>query len=223
LEVEASSEISTYSDDLISDLISGKETEYDDLIFKWDPKIPLKGLKYRIQTTLEDLLMSSQFSNSGFLPILEYNLRNKANPNISKVIGRLRFPPKPRERDKFFNDLSLFTKNESKKKVKIHIDKPDDPGWGYQTEAYQVELEYSLEYLIDEDKARGEDKSTPVTTEQVEEAQIDFSNMLDLISSGQAIGTLFTGDHTTTDVEIGNQDHLEEEYNTEMFGDAGDY
>jgi hypothetical protein len=228
LEVEPSSEFSTHSDDLISDLLLEKEVVYDDLIFKWDPKIPLKGLKYRIHTSLSDLLMASQFSNSGFLPILEFNLRNKANPNISRVLGRLRFPAKPRERDKFFNDLSLYIKKDRKKKYITRKDiLSDEPQWGYQTEVYQVELEYSLEYLIEEDKSRGIEDSPPKQETEIETIpepeEIDLSNMLDLIASGQAIGTLFSGDHAAADVEIGNQDHLEEEYNTEMFGDAGDY
>jgi len=221
--IDFQSELYSHSDDLISDSIDGL-IEYDDLIFKWDPFIPIKAQERRIAVSIEDLLMASQFSNSGFLPILEFQLKYKATPSISRVYGRLRFPGSPREKFDFFSSLSkkIF---KTEKKPKQILPKTFE-FWDNGQESEETFEGLNIEELISNERINFNVRFREDIPEEVQEKveEINFDDILASINSGGAIGTIFSGDHYDySNYEESEDVHEEEPEAPSMFDDTGDY
>jgi len=114
-------EFSKLSDNPIKDLlgaISGTidPQEVEDQNFRWDPKVPPEAMDYIVKCDLVHAYTASQFSNGGFLPLLDYFDREDQIP-ICFIIGRTRIAPIPTEREKSISLLSRF-KNKPKEKDK---------------------------------------------------------------------------------------------------------
>jgi len=84
-------ELYRYDDDPISSLLKGEDLYTYDDVFTWDPKIHPIDMR-TLPSSQWQMMTASQFSNSGFLPTLEYHLRKRGNP-VCDLVGRVRHPP----------------------------------------------------------------------------------------------------------------------------------
>jgi len=101
VEVRITPESESYKDtnDHIDDLINfykGLDEDKPELDYKWNPPIPNEAFDYILETGLKSVLSCSQFSNSGFLPALEYYLTRRIYP-VCKWICEVSLTPNLRE------------------------------------------------------------------------------------------------------------------------------
>jgi len=104
------SETAQLDDDPLSLLISaamdGREIHLPNL--KWDPKIPEDVMEETIYCNPIFHILASQFSNSGFLPLLEYYQREKVIPLVKLFTDLKPLYTYDRKRDKLSSTLSFF-------------------------------------------------------------------------------------------------------------------
>jgi len=87
------SELRRYDDDPIRILLSGGELYSEDEIFVWDPPVHSSiDPETYIETSSWQQMTASVFSNSGFIPTLEYFWRNETYPVCDISLGRVREP-----------------------------------------------------------------------------------------------------------------------------------
>jgi hypothetical protein len=130
---------------------------------KWDPKIPIESMDYILKCDVIHQWAASQFSNSGFLPLLEYYLREEQIP-ICKVIGR----------SQFHWDRRLSLNNQAALSL-FKYDRPPEipteetsfqPSWGDDLLINSVDLaDYLPNYISPEQLKKDR---PPVTTEDLD-------------------------------------------------------
>jgi len=74
---------------------------------KWNPNIPVDVMKYTLYCEPVNKITASQFSNSGFLPLLDYWLRKDRIP-VCKPIRRMNIYTYSLDRDIFSSEESRF-------------------------------------------------------------------------------------------------------------------
>jgi hypothetical protein len=119
----------------------------------WNPPVPTEVTKLSIEVDIATQLWASQYSNSGFLPILEYWFRHGAYPKCTPYMGRTRFFALPREVESHPLKLSrhkvVVEKQEEVRVPGIAQPMNDDPDtWG-DVLASQPRLEGSAQELED--------------------------------------------------------------------------
>jgi hypothetical protein len=112
--------------------------------------IPAKIFDYALELDAGQLLLASQFSNSGYLPIYEFFRRHGTYPLVKFFSGRIRFSELPVERDRVeYFSLSRFSvpkKDKGERKiVPIYEKVVKVDAWGgedcYNYDCHEVEEE----------------------------------------------------------------------------------
>lgn len=124
LKYDAITEITSHSENLVEDLLNDQRA-IDDEIFSWDPNIPGEAHAYKIEADIPTMVYASQFSNSGYLPVLEYFLKMGHYPNVREIIGRVRFPGPPTISTKSALLVSNF-RHKGRKKDQLSDDGHED-------------------------------------------------------------------------------------------------
>jgi hypothetical protein len=141
----------------IIDLYSGKIIEDNYPQLRWDPNIPLEAMKYIVTCDYVHQFTASQFSNMGFLPILEYYLREESIP-ICRIISECKWHWDIKPSMKLQSSLSRFTiQKEGTLELNLHDDY--SPG----------ELKpIGSQIIIEEIERYKESRRPPVKTEDLE-------------------------------------------------------
>jgi hypothetical protein len=110
---------------LINNEIDPANTYLEEL--RWDPPIPDSVKKISLSADAWQIYPASQFSNSGFLPLLEYYSREFRYP-ITRILGRARLPSMVGEQERKHFALSRFRARREVKNQReiLTIDDPED-------------------------------------------------------------------------------------------------
>jgi len=109
ISVESELEAESRIEDLLLLLRDGAGLEnIDDPNLRWDPEIPTELVNSVIRNCpAEKIFTASQFSNTGFIPLVEYFSVFEEYPR-TRILGRCRFPTLPTEREKHFSSVSRY-------------------------------------------------------------------------------------------------------------------
>jgi hypothetical protein len=118
ISVESELEVDSRIEDLLLLLREGADLKnIVDSNLRWDPEIPTEWVNSVIRNCpAEKVFTASQFSNTGFLPLVEYFSTFEEYPRC-RILGRCRFQTLITERERHFSSTSRFKFNAKRAKA----------------------------------------------------------------------------------------------------------